>query len=179
MATPPNGDLLVRAPVFAVENRIFMADEGPLVLDIDATVLPEDQWILEAVSFEGMIKNAPANDNWKFPVSGLFLIPPNTPTESDPDATFNLNLLSRPVPIPLSPDTAFRDFGGGAPLAGAIGMIGQSGFQMSVPGGWSIRAILVINPGNPGGNTGPGEESYGKLTAMVRIMRNLDVFQGD
>lgn len=179
MSPRDRGDLMLRAPVFEVSADAVMAtsDDSPMVIDIDPTVLPEDQWILEGASFVAMVKNAPSNNDWMFPVSGLWLVPFNTPVERTRDAGFNLNLLSRGQAIPLSPDTGFRTFGGGAGLAGAIGMIAQSGFQVSVPGSHTVRAILTIAPGSA--TPGPGEESYGRLTITARVMKNLELFQGD
>lgn len=180
------GDLMLRAPVFVVEATIDMVDgvvtdpDGPMVIDLDPRVLPEDQWVIEGVSGIAGLKNAPSTSNWLPPVSGIFLCPPSTPVETNLSAAFDINLRTRPVPIPLDPYTAFRAIPSTGLTVGAIGMVGQSGFQVSVPGGWFIRFLLITEPGGNGiTRTGPGEESYGKLTAMVRILRNLDTFEGD
>lgn len=182
-------DILLRAPVFAIENQITMVEgaegvqdpNGPMTLDLDPNVLPEDQWIIEGVSFMGMTKIAPVDGRWLPPVSGLYICPPGTAPETQELANYQLNLRARPIPIPLDPYSGFRTFAAGISLwAGAVSMVGQSGFQVSVPGGWFLRAILVTRPGGAAGDpTGPGEESYGKLSALVRILRNLDLFEGD
>lgn len=173
---------MLRSPVQLVEAIIpRLGHGGPLVIDIEAQALPEDQWILEGVSLQGMMSVAPpSTDDWKFPVSGLWLIPPFTETETAADAAAKLNLRTRPVPIPLSPDTGIRTYGANVfpDWFAAFGMIGQSGFQVSVPGGWSIRGIFCPFPGVDT-TPGPGSETYAKLTAMIRVMRNLEVYNGD
>jgi hypothetical protein len=179
----PRGDLLLRAPLFSIENKVTMLDDGPMVCDLSLQVLPEDQWIIEGVSFQASVALAPSGDDWKPPVSGLFLCPLGTEPETQDDAARDLNLRSRQVPIPLDPYTGFRNIVStlpGATNVGAVQMVGQSGFQVSVPGGWFIRAILVLFPGGDGiVGTGPGTNSYGTLRALVRVLRNLDTFQGD
>lgn len=183
------GDLMLRAPVFIVEAFLSMTTDqvtdvdGPMTIDLDPRVLPEDQWIVEGVSGIAGVANIPTTNNWLPPVSGLWLCPPSTPQDTNLSGSFDINLRTRPVPIPLDPYTAFRTIpstSAGSVVDGAIGMTGQSGFQVSVPGGWFARFSLITEPGGDGTTrVGPGAESYGKLTMMVRVLRNLETFEGD
>ena len=167
------GDPLLTAPAQKIEVAQTIDDDGPFTLDYDPQVLPDDQWVIEGVSALYSVNVAPADDRWKPPVSGLYLCPRGTEPETVQSSQFDLNLRTRPVPIPQDPYTAFRQFASSGINAGAIQMVGQSGFQVSVPGGWFLRAVLVTRPGT---NTpGPGPGSYGRLTAVVRIIRKADV----
>src|SRR5262245_5971073 len=115
------GDLLLRAPVFSVEASKTMEDDGPMVIDIDPNVLPEDQWILEGVTFIAGVAVAPPDNDWLPPVSGLYLCPPSTPVEQNRDASFDINLRTRPVAIPLDPYTGFRAIVSTSPGSVAVG----------------------------------------------------------
>jgi len=182
-------DPALLAPAQKIENSFQIQTGDPFVIDYDPKVLPEDQWIIEGVSALFDVAAAPAilapgppiiyADSWKPPVSGLYLCPQGTDTETTDLARGDMNFRSRPVPIPLDPYTEFRSIpsaSAGAFTVGAIQFVGQSGFRVTVPGGWFIRALLVLNPGVAAPNdVGPGAGSFGKLTAVVRVIRKTDV----
>lgn len=163
---------LTGLPLQFLEQQFQVEDDGPITIDILPPAQAEDQWVIESVSFTVRLANAPVDDRWKPPVSGIYLVPKDAPIETAQLAAFDLNLRPRVIPIPLDPHLGFRTIPSAAPGAfcvGAIGFVGQVGFQTSVAGGWAIRGIFVLNPGAAA--SGPGAGSSVRLAANVRILR--------
>jgi hypothetical protein len=98
------------------------------------------------------------------PNSGLYLCPPGTPPETLAQAQTGINMLARPIPLPLNdPYLNVANVGAGW----SIQMVSAYGRLGVVPTGWFLRAILVCQ--QAAATPGPGAGSEGVLTALVNM----------
>lgn len=143
-------------------NGVTAGDE-PLVIDSQSP-LPGVHWIIDTVSVVGLlaVRNFAAAPQ---PASGLFLCPPNTPSESQSDGVAGVNLQARPIALPTGIQSIALTPGF------SYSMILQSEAEFIVPSGWFVRAIINVAPHTAA--PGPGIASSGNMALTVSVEPNV------
>jgi hypothetical protein len=154
------------AQVFSASN-ISVGDE-PLIVDLMLPGYAGQHWIVESLSLvAGLTTRTPALSGGFPPNSGLYLCPPNTPSETLAQAQAGINLDARPILLPMGPPgSAVGTVGAGAFAAGGTWALTLAhGFKITVPYLWFLRAIVVCAQGTA--TPGPGINSIGRFSALA------------
>jgi hypothetical protein len=135
-----------------VASAIAIADEI-LVADLTLPLLSDRHYVIEALSLVGRcVTRVPLEP----PISGLFLVSPNTDAPGVPWAASQRGML-----LPLSACYCC-EVALGANFA--IGYVMQPGFKITVPRGFTLRGILQCADAAP---AGPGVGSTLLMRALV------------
>lgn len=144
-----------------------VADE-PLIVDLIPPADPRYHYIAEAIAFVAhLVTRRPDPTVGVVPISGLYLCPPETPTETTAQAVAGWNAEARPFPLSSCVDSV--PIGAGPPFAFSV--THAPGFKITIPVGFFLRAIVVAAPGTA--TPGPGAGSFGTLRALLH--REVDV----
>lgn len=154
------------AGVQAFSGTITTTGDEPIVVDLALPGFPGEHWIVEQASLRALLTlRGPSTAGGFPPNTGLFLCPPGTVTETLTEAQNGINMAARPLMLPMgAPGANVATVGAGAfPFTFALQL--AVGFKITVPYGWSLRAIVSCLQGTA--TPGPGAGSVGLFTALA------------
>ena len=164
-----NLDRLRAAAVSRLAASALTTGDEPLIVDLKQPggALQGKHWIFEHLVLIANLTTRSPIVSGAGPITGLFLCPPATPTETIAEAIAGWSLDARPLPVPACCSMAALGTG-----QFALSIIMSPGFKMTCPSGWFMRAIVTCQAGTA--TPGPGVGSEGRLTALV--MEEYDAY---
>jgi len=140
--------------------------DEPLIIDLVLPPVADAHHIIEElVLVAHLVTQRPDPTDGQVPISGLFLCPEATPTETLAEAVAGWSQVARPFPLSICVDTVPIGTGGFA-----LSYILTSGYKLDIPQRYFLRAIVNCAPGTAA--PGPGAGSAGVFRALIRTERD-------